>query len=160
MKTILIPTDFTADSLSLLKIALNTEKEKKVNIVLGYGKNLSWSITDLLYYSKKSLIKELEDDEFKEAKEIILNKYGSMINSIRVEVFHGYNQSSFENFLKGNNIDCSVLPESDIVLNYKLKKGFNIIPFIKNSDLPLKTVGYKNDYITATQGSLFKLITS
>ena len=160
MKTILIPTDFTADSLSILKTALNSEQDNKVNIVLGYGINLPWSITDLLYYSRKSLLKELESDDFKEAKEIILNKYGSIINSIRIEVFHGHNQNAFENYIKGNKIDCSVLPESDKTLNFKLKKGFSIIPFIKKSGIPLRTVAYKKDYATTAQGSLYKLITS
>ncbi|WP_100615981.1 hypothetical protein [Confluentibacter citreus] len=161
MKTILIPTDFTADSLSILKNALNSEQDEKVNIILGYGKRLSWSISDLLFYSTKSVLKELEDNEFTEAKEIIMNKYSSKINSLRVELFHGFNQNAFNAFIEGNQINYSVIPESDDVMDYKYKQGFDIVPFIKKSSLYTETVSYAKEYATSTQGSsLFKLLTS
>lgn len=161
MKTILIPTDFTADSLSILKNALHNEKDEKVNIILGYGKRLSWSISDLLSYSTKSILKELEDDEFTEAKEIILNKYGSKINSLRIELFHGFNQNAFNNYIEGNQVDYSIVPDSDNVMDSKYKNGFDIVPFIKKSALPVETVEYKKEYATSAQSSsLFKLLTS
>lgn len=161
MKTILIPTDFTADSLSILKNALNSEQDEKVNVILGYGIRLSWSISDLLFHSTKSIIKELEDEEFIEAKEIILNKYRSKINSLRIEFFHGFNQNAFNSFIEGNQIDYSVIPECDDVMDFKHKQGFDIVPFIKKSSLYTETVSYKKEYATATQGSsLFKLLTS
>ncbi|WP_100612447.1 hypothetical protein [Confluentibacter lentus] len=161
MKTILIPTDFTADSISILKNALNSEKDEKVNIILGYGKRLSWSISDLLFYSTKSVLKELEDDEFTEAKEIIMNKYSSKINSLRVELFHGFNQNAFNNYIEGNKIDYSVIPESDEAMDYNYKQGFDIVPFIKKSNLLTETVSYTKEYATSAQGSsLFKLLTS
>jgi hypothetical protein len=161
MKTILIPTDFTADSLSILKNALQSETDEKVNIILGYGKRLSWSISDLLSYSTKSILKELEDDEFTEAKEIILNKYGSKINSLRIELFHGFNQNAFNNYVEGNQVNCSVIPESDDTMDFKHKQGFDIVPFIKKSNLTIETVEYKKEYATSAQSSsLFKLLTS
>ncbi len=161
MKTILVPTDFTVDSLSILKNVLNSEKDEKVNIILGYGKRLSWSIPDLLFYSLKNLIKELEDTEFTEAKEIILNKYSSKINSIRIEIFHGFNQNSFNNYIKGHEINHSVIPEFDDVMNLKHKQGFDIVPFIKKSTVSKEIIIYKKEYATTSQrSSLFKLLTS
>ena len=161
MKIILIPTDFTADSLSILKNALNSEKDEKVNIILGYGKRLSWSISDLLFYSTRSIIKELEDDDFSEAKEIIMNKYSSKINSLRVEIFHGLNQNAFDNFIKGNQINYSVIPETDDAMDFKHKQGFDIVPFIKKSNVSVETVSYTREYATSAEGNrLFKLLTS
>lgn len=161
MKTILIPTDFTADSLSILKNALNNEKDEKVNIILGYGKRLSWSISDLLFYSTKNILKELEDSEFSEAKEIIMNKYRSKINSLKIELFHGFNQNAFNSFIEGNLINHSVIPESDDTMDFNYKQGFDIVPFIKKSNLLTETVSYTKEYATSTQGSsLFKLLTS
>lgn len=160
MKTILIPTDFTTDSLSILKSALNSEEDQKVNIILAYGKKLPWSVMDLIYQPKNSFLKQLEDETFLEAKQIILNKYESKINSFSVEIFNGFNQNAFNNFISGNKINCCVIPESDSSLNYKHKDGFSLTPFIKKTNLSVKTVDYNNENATSAQESLFKLITS
>ncbi|WP_372756221.1 hypothetical protein [Mariniflexile sp.] len=160
MKTILIPTDFTIDSLSLVKNALNDEQESKVNIILAYGKKLPWSAMDLLYLSKNKFILNLQDEDFIEAKEIISNKYKSKINSFKIDVFHGFNQNAFNNFISSHRATHSVIPEDDTYFDNKFKGGFNITTFIRKSDLHISTVQCVKENAPVTHSSLFKLITS
>lgn len=132
MKKILVPTDFTVDSLIVLKQALADNQNEKLDIILVHGYELSNSISDLLFFNKHAVISSLENKAFREAKDIIRNKFESQINSIQSDIFSGYNNKAFKNYLESHNIEEAFVP-----VNYKLKKvhkrSFDIVPFVKNS---------------------------
>lgn len=48
-KNILIPIDFTIESLNTLKFALEENKNEQLTVVLMYATHLSDSITELLF---------------------------------------------------------------------------------------------------------------
>ncbi|MFN3918079.1 MAG: hypothetical protein ACK4K0_10090 [Flavobacteriales bacterium] len=132
-KTILIPIDFTIESLTIVKSALEQiEENQKVNIILLHGAYLTDFITDLLFFSKAKFVESKSTREFNEAIEILKNKYASQIDSIRKDVFTGSNQSAFNNYLEANNVDEAYIPK-----NYKFnrinKRSFDLIPYIKKS---------------------------
>jgi hypothetical protein len=138
MKTILIPTDFTIESLNTVKEALKQRAGENINLILVYGAYLSDSITDLLFISKPKQLATLQNKKFTEACEILRNKYDSQINSLRVELFSGHNQRAFEHFLTGNAVDELYVPRS-----YRSKKGehgFDLLPFFQKSTLPLTEI--------------------
>ncbi len=141
--TILIPTDFTIESLNLFKKAAQSVESESVNIVFLHCVHLSDSITELLFFSKKELIKSLVNPDFQDACKIICNKYASRINSTRIEIFNGTTQSAFNNFIEGNMIDEIITPE-----NYSLqlvnKRSFDPMPFIQHASVPVKTVAWPN----------------
>ncbi|GAB3164087.1 hypothetical protein [Telluribacter humicola] len=130
--TILIPTDFTIESLNVVKGALRQLDGEEVNLILVYSAHLSDCITDLLFFSKKKYLEDLQNEKFKEACEILLNKYASQINSFSIDLFTGNYQSTFHNFLLGNKVDAIFIPKS-----YKLKLGqkqsFDLLPYCRKS---------------------------
>ncbi|RAV29915.1 hypothetical protein [Sinomicrobium soli] len=144
MKNILVPTDFTVDALVILKKAIEQENEAH-NFILVYGKHLPGSISELMFFSKSTLLSSLESKSFTEAKGILKNRYASRIKTLRTAIFHGTNHSAFENFIKANKIDKAYIPENPKSLHPSIKKGFDLIPFIKKSGLELSLVAY-NDH--------------
>ncbi len=141
-RTILIPTDFSIESLKLLINAAQSVPIGSVNIVFLHCAYLPDSIVDLLFFSKEDFIESLTTKDFNDACKVIKNKYAAKINSTRIEIFSGNNQAAFQNFLEGNKID-----EIFISKNYKAKKAnkksFDAMPFILKTNLPITEVSWQ-----------------
>lgn len=141
-KTILIPTDFTIESLNVVKGALRQLEGEEVNLILVYSAYLSDCITDLLFFSKKKYLDDLQSNKFKEACEILQNKYASQIYAFNFDLFTGGTQSTFQNFLLGNKVDTLFIPKT-----YKLKLGdkwgFDLLPYCRKSALPCMEISWK-----------------
>ncbi len=138
-KTILIPTDFSVKSLTLVKEALNSNQEIDVNIVLVHGIEAPDSISELLFFSKRKLISSLETQEFKSSCKLLQNKYGTQINSFCLDVFTGKNQAAFENYLEGNKIDEAYVPKG-YKLKKKHKRSFDITSYFQKSNIQVHEV--------------------
>lgn len=147
-KTILIPTDFTIKSLNLAKIALqkNHDSEEKLRIILIHGIMASTSITELLFYSKSRKLMELETPEFQASCKLLLGKFDEKIEHMTIDLFSGFNQSAFENYLEANQVKEAYIPST-----YKLKlpnsSSFDLIPYFTKSKLPLLKVDWEDLYI-------------
>jgi hypothetical protein len=132
-KTILIPTDFTIESLVTVKQAISQNPETKLNIVLLYSCFITDSITDLLFYSPDKIINEHCHQNFHDAISIIRNRFSEKIVDISIEVFHGYSVLTLEKFIKKNGIDHVYMS-----MNYVSKESkdqFDIAPFVKKSKI-------------------------
>jgi hypothetical protein len=140
-KTILIPTDFSIESLNLLKEAARTAGDEASRMVLVYGVYLPDSIIDLLFFSKQRLIQELSNKDFEDACRIIQNKYHSQIRAVQVELFTGTTQAAFQGFVEGLGVDHVFVPK-----NYALKintsRSFNTMPYIRRSGLAITEVSW------------------
>lgn len=135
MKTILIATDFSLESLNILKKVLKEKNQQQddsqYEILLVSGYDMGDSIRDLLFGSKAHVMDKICNREFTEACSIIRNKYPHLIHKIRCDIFSGSFARVFENYLKAENVDevyySTSLPE-------KNKKGrFDLVPFIKKA---------------------------
>lgn len=104
-RNILLPTDFSIESLRLLKESLRLTETGTVNIIMFHCLHLSDSIVDLLFQSRKNIIESLLTPDFEDGCKILKNKYNDRINSIGIELFFGGTQNAFTNFLDANNID-------------------------------------------------------
>jgi hypothetical protein len=127
-RTILIPTDFSIESVKFLIEVVQLAETGSINVIFLHCEHLSDSIFDLLFASKKGKINALITPAFQDACKIIRNRYSSKINSMRVEIFNGYTQAAFQKFLEGNNVDEIFIPN-----NYALQPGknsFDPMPFI------------------------------
>ncbi len=143
MKTILIPTDFTIESLNTLKEALKLQSEK-VNIILVYFSGTPDSITELLFFSKENYLASFQREGFREACQVLLNTYTSKINSFQIELFSGYWQRAFNSFLEINEVDEVFIPE-----NYAMKlnnpRSFDPIPYFRKCALPLTAIAWDSN---------------
>lgn len=139
-RTILIPTDFSIESINLFKYAAQHAQEP-LNIVLVHGLHLSDSIFDLLFRTRTDSISKLTNPDFEDACRILRNKYVSRINSFRIEIFSGVTQSAFQNFLEGNRITEILIPKT-----YTLRvsgSSFDILPYLRASNLAPQEVEWQ-----------------
>ncbi|WP_108423379.1 hypothetical protein [Flagellimonas amoyensis] len=134
-KKILIPTDFSVKSLELVRKAIVETADQPLEVVLLHGTILSNSITDLLFFSKSKLVKELQSEEFVEACTVLKNKYPSKIHSLYVEVITSNSPAYFRNFVDATQITEIFVPEEG-VLNFKNAKGFNTLSLFSKSGTP------------------------
>lgn len=159
-KTILVPTDFSIESLKFVKYALNSiNQAEKVNILLTYGASLSDNITDLLFFSKSKFISQLSNTEFDEACEVIRNKYASKINSMRKDLFIGTTLSAFENYVEANRVTEAYIP-TQYQYNPSNKDSFDILPFIKKSSLNTINIEWEAEMTRSEKGQLSELFFS
>ena len=132
-KTILIATDYSLESLNILKKVLRekdaSEDQNQYNILLVSGYDMGDSIRDLLFNTKNMIFNKLRPAEFCEAYEIIRNKYPHLISKIICDIFTGSFQRTFNNYVKAENIDEAYYSSS---IKSEGKGKFDLIPYIKN----------------------------
>jgi len=148
-RSILIPVDFRIESLNTLKFALGHHADQDVVVVLVYAVALTMSITDLLFYSRERMRDTHSTPAFDEALAILKNKHASIVKRIVVEPFHGVTQGAFSTFIEAHRIDDVYVPR-----RYRLvpmeQGGFDILPFIRKSALPVHEVDW--DIRSGAQG--------
>lgn len=131
-KTILIATDYSLESLNILKKVLKekdaTEDQNQYNILLVSGYDMGDSIRDLLFNTKSTIFSKIKPQEFNDAYGIIKNKYPHLINKIICDIFTGSFQRTFNNYVKAENIEEAYYSSS---IKSKGKGKFDLIPYIK-----------------------------
>lgn len=156
-KNILVTTDFSISSLNLLKYVLeNKLGDEKHNIVLVHGYSTSDSITDMLFFSKSKVINSLSNEAFEEGLSVLKNKFNSKIHIIRKDIFTGYNKGAFETFLKSNKIDFAFVC-NNYAFDKSNKNSFDMIPFIKNSEVGYDEISLYTETYIPEKGELAEL---
>lgn len=146
-KTILFPTDFSLESLNLVKQALLDYKNEELDILLVHGIHLSDSITELLYFSKSKIIKELTNNEFEDACETLRNRSKSNVHSFRIELFIGFTQAAFDNYIDAYKVQAIYIP-----LHYTFRPtnrmSTDILGYARKAKVPIIEVlwpSYRNN---------------
>jgi len=131
-KTILIATDYSLESLNILKKVLKekdaSEDQNQYNILLTSGYDYGDSIRDLLFNTKTSVFNKIRPEEFCDAYGIIKNKYPHLVNKIVCDIFTGSFQRTFNQYVKAENIEEAYYSSS---VKSKGKGKFDLIPYIK-----------------------------
>lgn len=152
-KTILIPTDFTVNSLNTLKTVLaNNSSDTSLDIILLHGLTLSDSIRELLFFSKMKQIDSLTNNEFEEAYEVLCNKFDSQINSFKIDLFTGYNQTAFNSYLKANKVEKIFIANRKQKLSHR--KSFDLSPFIRKSNVEVITLNTNTEIPQQEKGKI------
>lgn len=110
-KTVLLPTDFTINSLNAAKKVIDNGSIEKIDFVFIHGIHLTDSISDLLFFSKDTVIEKLSNEDFKKSCILFQELYAKKINSLKIELFTGFTQTAFNNLLSALKIDEIYLPE-------------------------------------------------
>lgn len=109
---ILIPTNFSVESLNMVREVVENNNELNADIILACGVHPPDSITELLFFSKRKLKDNYISEEFMNALRFLQNRYPQQINSINIELIV-YNTKSFvKNFLDANHIETVYLPSN------------------------------------------------
>lgn len=135
-KSIALLTDFSVDSLTMLRHALKQEENTKLNIILIHGYRSSDSIMDLLFYSKETQIQSLTNESFTNALQIIKNGYSSRIASIKIELLSGVTSAAIRNSLEAWSISEVYIPRKNF-LKLTSERSFNLVPLLKRSGMKI-----------------------
>lgn len=137
IKTILIATDFSLESLNIMKKVLReknaTDNDSQYKILLVSGYDAGDSIRDLLFNSKGKVFSKIRSKEFVEAYSIIKNKYPHLVHKIQCDVFTGNFQRTFDQYLKAADIDEAYY--SDALKESNKNGKFDLAPFLKKTNL-------------------------
>jgi hypothetical protein len=139
-KTILFPTDFTVGSLNIVRSVLEKMNDGRTcRIILLHGYRPGNSITDLLFSSGRHWLDALKNDAFDTALQVLRNKFESRIAGMETDLFIGYNQNAFNNYLDANRVDEIYMPQEH-VLGLADKRSFDLTPYIRKSGLVVNEV--------------------
>ncbi|GAB3503727.1 hypothetical protein GCM10027341_33280 [Spirosoma knui] len=150
--TILVPIDFRVASLNTLRWALEQVDAPSVNVVLLYCERLDDSITELLFYSPKRIVKDLMTPDFEDAINILINHFENKIGELKIELFHGKVQSTFDTLLDTLKIDKIYLAQF-----YQLqlpKQAFDPLPYIRKTHIPYREIAWIPQEVLVHQDSL------
>ncbi|MFC4164020.1 hypothetical protein ACFOWU_10160 [Epilithonimonas zeae] len=133
IKTILIATDFSLESLDVLKKVLKNKTEQndenQYHILFVSGYDMGDSIRDLLFTTKSTIFGKIRSQEFCDAYSIINNKYPNLINKITCDIFTGSFQRTFNSYIETAAIDEAYFSS---VKSKNLSKGqFDLTPYLK-----------------------------
>lgn len=136
MKNILVPTDFTIQSLHLIVQTAETMHDEEINIVLFHVFNPPFDITELLFLKREPLYAELITEGFRKECHKLKKRYSSVIGSINFKPLYGTTKSVFRNFAEANNIDLIVWPnEYNLYAGHKY--SYNPENLVKSSGVKI-----------------------
>ncbi len=142
-KKILVPNDFSVKPLILLKKIMESNPEENYHIILLHGIYPPDGISDLLFYSKTRVIKEMENEEFVKSCNLFKSKFRSRITAMYAEVITYTRKDALNSFLEISGIDEIYLP-GGLEFSFKGENTFNIIPLLKQASVPVKYVAFEN----------------
>src|SRR5690606_14477286 len=101
IQRVLIPTDFTVNSLRIALEYLESSKNEHVELVLTGGYNLGESISMLLGFTLDDHLAELQDEDFLKACEMIKSRFKNKVVEIYADFMISKNKRYVSNYLKG-----------------------------------------------------------
>ncbi|MEN0053712.1 MAG: hypothetical protein AAGC65_08585 [Mucilaginibacter sp.] len=119
MKTLLIPTDFTYQSLQSIPEIAQQYYPQKVNIMLVHMLKITDSISELLMLSRRSTeIRQIPDNFYIRCRDLEKD-YSHLIERIHIDIFYGSTIAVFNNYLDAHEVDGIVPPHSNYQLLFK-----------------------------------------
>ncbi|HEY1032724.1 MAG TPA: hypothetical protein VGD89_13185 [Flavipsychrobacter sp.] len=143
MKHLLIPTDFSIQSLNAVYAAIAKYGDTQLKITLFHLLAPSHDITDILFAYKRSKPHDAINENFKEAYQILQNRYNSRIHSITVKFGYGNTAAYLKNLLEGEKVD-HVIFMADSVLQLPMAKSIEMLPLFRKTGFPLDVISAKS----------------
>lgn len=132
MKKIIIPTDFTVESLQLIEYAILNYPDEKLDVILAFGYKIPLHEIEIIKFSAISVIHKTTSEKFLRAKKNILIEHSDRLNSINIELFCGLNSVVFQNFLKEHKIQDAIVPQNNYIC-LKNNKCYDLTPIIRKN---------------------------
>ena len=135
MKTVVIPSDFSIESIQVAETIIRDSKEE-VRIIFIHLFHVADDIQDLLFSNYRKKEYEFVSETFRNECNILKDLYSETLNSIKIEFFYGSRLASFKNFLDYNQADCIAYSERYGIPKLS-KSSLETLPVIKKCGLPL-----------------------
>lgn len=111
MTNILIPTDFSANSVKLAEQALQAVNVNSANIVFFHLFELPYSEFELLDPSRKKPYADVMTDAFRQRCKQLKEQHSKSIQKICFKFLEGNSAPLFRNFVDANEIDMIYCPD-------------------------------------------------
>lgn len=138
MKTVIIPSDFSEESIQVAKAVVSKEKSD-VRVIFTHLFHVADDIQDLLFSNYRKKEYEFVSDEFRSKCEELKEMYGSKLKEVKIEFFYGNKLASFKNFLDYNEADYFAYSERNGIPRL-CKSSIEALPVIKRCNLSLLNV--------------------
>ena len=132
MKKVIIPTDFTVESLQLIEYAILNFPKRKLDITLVYGFKLPDTKWGLVHFSERGEIKKLTTEAYANAKNVFEREHSDAIGRLDIKLFTGCNSMAFQNFIELLDVHDAIVPTGNF-LNFNNSKCFDPTRFIRKS---------------------------
>lgn len=132
MKKVLIPTDYSVESLQLIEYAVLNNPDTKLDIVLVAGYKLPDTRWAISHFNKSVEINKQLDNDFITAKRSLILEHTKNIETICFELFTGSNVFAFQNFLEQFNAEDALVPKDNILCCHS-HKWFDTTNFLKKN---------------------------
>lgn len=135
MQNILVPTDFSVQSLNIVHQIVRKHQTNRVRIYLIHMVQIPNDIMDLMFLKKSRLFQQVPD-KFNEAVQLLRNKYQSQIACLQLEFYYGNYADVLNRIIESRKIDEVCLPEN---YNYSLPlpQSVDMIPFFTRCKVPV-----------------------
>lgn len=134
MKNILIPTDFTPQSMTMLENYLETVGTKNINLVFFTAFTLPDSEQDIIGSDAKPHLQVL-NEPFRKACRKLKSRFEGTIATIQYKYLYGNSRKVFAIFLQHNKIDLIFCPQQHF--EFPNKKCINPLPLVKTAKVPV-----------------------
>jgi hypothetical protein len=138
MKNVIIPADFTPESLQVAHVLARNAQED-FSIVFTHLFHVADDIQDLLFSTYRKKEYDFVSEEFWRECHVLKDLYGSKVHSIKVEFFYGNKLAAFKNFLEANNADFIAYSEGYGIPKL-CKSSLDALPVIKKAGVELINV--------------------
>lgn len=136
MRNVLIPTDFTMESLQLATKALDALDQQPTNIILFHAFDINCQSPELLGSSRRLPYAELLTDEFRNGCRRLKTTYGRFLKEVNIRHMYGSTVSVFRNFVEANDIDLIICP-NDYVFSKVSSGSINPEKLFRKSGVPV-----------------------
>ncbi|MDW5288481.1 hypothetical protein [Formosa sp. PL04] len=144
MKTVLIPTDFSENSLQLIKNAVLHYPNETIKLVLASGYRMSINAFNQSSNSRPKLIKSLANKQFYKTLSGLILDHKNKISNVKIELYTGNTNDAFKDFLITNNIDESLIPNNNLS-QFPNKKCFDLTGLIGDFSQKVERVAYQEE---------------
>jgi len=110
MKHVLIPSDFSRQSIELVSLVVNQFPGEKISIILFHAFDIPDSEAHIMRYASERRLAGLVNEEFRRACRRVSVTHAN-IREVNIRCFYGNTSFVFQNFLEANKIDIIVFPD-------------------------------------------------
>lgn len=107
---VLIPSDFTIDSLFFVIHSIEQSRAEQLDIILVYGNKSSTSISELLGITLADQLNDLQSEDFLKACQMICHRYENRKLNIYADIIGTDNPNYLHHYLHGARIDEVKIP--------------------------------------------------
>ncbi|MBC8033402.1 MAG: universal stress protein [Chitinophagaceae bacterium] len=136
MKNVLIPTDFTPESLQLINQIPMVMQGERCNVILFHAFDMPSNEMDLIFIGRERIYKEYLTEAFRAQCKKIRNLHFDAIAAICVKCMYGNNVRVFRNFAEANAIDL-IMVRDNLDLAMPHKYSIHPVSILKKSGIPV-----------------------